>query len=371
MATLFAVNNFLLAPGTALTMTGPAAPALSAVFVKRGGNSSATLSYKLGLLGYTAFTEHEYVVQIHAVTDGSFSSSLYRWSDDGGVTWVEQNIPAAANQPDILSNGVQFTFTPGPMNPQFAVGDEWRWKILLPYGVATLIDGSREGSNECRTSTINSGDVRYFIFTFTGPSAPSHFIIMDHNFRSTDALRLQASNASDFSALVFNSLLPWQANKIWYQFSSSSATYWRLQATAGSAIGYWRISELYLGDANSFDIPFRIGFSRVKHRLFSVTDESVLARGQAAAGIIADSYEIEFGYRRSGSGQDLAQFQTIWNLINNIQAGTVRPFFFAPMSTDLTEFGLYHWANDLTERHQFLDRYDVPISLTEVVRTAA
>ena len=62
-------------------------------------------------------------------------------------------------------------------------------------------------------------------------------------------------------------------------------------------------------------------------------------------------------------------FQALRAWIADRTVRTRRPFYFMRLDTDLTDFGLFQWANDFELNHRMLFTYGVDLELAEVIRT--
>ena len=61
--------------------------------------------------------------------------------------------------------------------------------------------------------------------------------------------------------------------------------------------------------------------------------------------------------------------QRIWEQINDVAQSTIRPLFWHPDSDDGASVRLVHWGSDFGRELVYFLNYDVPMNLSEVVKS--
>ena len=351
-------DNFLQPPMLSASSYAPAASmgvipnvAGSAIFEVQGA--------------YTGILDADYVVQFATVDgSGTLLGSRYRWSDSGGVIWNAEDLTPVPGTFVTLNNGVQIRFTNGPALPYVQLGDTWQFRAIRKWGVAALVDWSR--NTELRSAAVAEGSTWDLTADLGSSLSPGAVVLYDHNLLPTTLIRLQGSSTSNFAALTTNVLLPYQATKLVAYPAASAAPYWRLRLTIGIGQGDIRLAEWYLGSRVIVPISFRQGYSRRLQRLGGATDLTILTQGQGVPGIESDTYELVFGQRRPA---DVVKFLDLAKALNAWTLGDLQPFYLVPNDADLTDFGLYHWLNGLERQNRQDGVDDLPMTLIGLARS--
>lgn len=88
-----------------------------------------------------------YLVEI--TTTGSQNTTRFRWSNDGGLSWMGSNVPGGNGVAVPLSNGVTVTFTGGANS--FQATERWEFSAAWPFLRAPLDSGDNAtGTKFCR-----------------------------------------------------------------------------------------------------------------------------------------------------------------------------------------------------------------------------
>jgi predicted CXXCH cytochrome family protein len=88
-----------------------------------------------------------YLIEI--TSTGSQNTARFRWSNDGGLTWMATNVSCGNGAPVALSNGVTVTFTGGANS--FQATERWELAASWPFLRAALDSGDNSiGVKFCR-----------------------------------------------------------------------------------------------------------------------------------------------------------------------------------------------------------------------------
>lgn len=364
MSTTFLASNYLSLTGaTPLTPSHQTAAELGAVVTLNAGSAT------MGRFGtYTDVVSRDYVIQIDSVTGSAINQATFRWSDTGGATWNNSLIGIIGIAPFGLSHGILVNWLVGPGSPQFVLGDSWRFRAERKYPVTNLTDLRRD--YEYRSGAVADAAVVTIPFDLSTQRTPSHLILFDHNLLSGTTIRLQSSEASNFSPLEYNQVVPWASSKIIYPLvSPTAARYWRLHLTAAAGQTEVRIGEWYLGDALEMSRSFSIGFTRQRVHAAG-GDVAQLMRGPAPLGLMPTRYEIRFEVRQLGGENDIGKLRTL-DALTNDGANRQRKPFWIYQDEGQVFLEMVQFESDPVENHRFLDRYDSDLTLVSCVRTAA
>lgn len=353
----FHAHNYLSVPANVAASSFALGSLTPVEWIHRG---SATL---MNRGQYTGTTDRHYRV---VITDAT--NLQYVWSD-GGAFSAPQTI--AWSTWVTLSHGAEIMFAPGALTPQFLNADEGRFKGLVPNGAANLVDFNRD--SEWRSAAVSIGG-GVTIFINTGQlRTPKALIIADHNLPAGTNIALSASVNSNMVPLSVNQGVTWTAGHIRHVISGTHTyQYWAVTFNnLPVAMTYLRASELYLGEMITLDLPWTIGYEDRK-RNTGRSPESVLMRGVGALGFKPRYLTLPFDHRRVGANQDAGKLDAVWELSNNSATNRVEPFWLH--WDDVSGLEMLELCNFLSDRvwqHGFLDRMDVSVEFTSVIRTAA
>jgi len=316
---------------------------------------------------YTGILNAFYVVQMQNVDGtGTLTGSTYRWSDSGGASWNAENVVPVPGTFVTLNNGLQIRFTNGVSLPYVVAGDTWTFPAIRKWGVAALVDWSR--NTEFRSATVADGSTFDLIANLGSALTPEACVLYDHNLLATTVTRLQSSNASNFASLMHNELIPWQAGKKVIFPAASAAQYWRLRLTIGVGQGDIRLSEWYLGPRITVE-AYQIGFGANEVRLSNPLDLAGLTAGQGVSSPTSEGLDVIFPHVQDIAGGDYQKLHTTWQTLNDQPNGDLRPCYLITNDTDLAKFGLYHWVNEFDASHRVINRYDVHATFAGLARS--
>jgi hypothetical protein len=195
---------------------------------------------------YTGLVELQWVVKISSVGGGtSIGQAQYQYSTDGGATFSVAATTAASVS---LESGVTFAWTAAVSGPDFALHDEWRFKTLLPHGVAAMLDF--QDRNLYYESVDDANEV-FFTVDLGAQEVVRSWVIMDHNLTDDAVGTVKGHTTNSFGAPTHN-LTPTYA-------TPHMGTYVRGAGTGASlptACRYWRFG---FSDPTNPDGVIRIG----------------------------------------------------------------------------------------------------------------
>lgn len=353
----FMAENMIPNTVAGITASSQATGSISKPQKEGAGSAGATVTGP-----YSGTDMTDFYVEIEST--GEIGSATFKWSHDGGATFVATGV-STSTSPVTLENGVKIQWTQGAGNDVVA-GDNWRFKAYLPYGRDKLLD--RERDTEWRSTGVASETLT---FDLGSAQTPTVLVILDHNLTASGAFRLQGSNASNFSSLAADYVVPYQSEHILYFLGAplASARYWRVQMTnPGNGDGYLRASEVFLGTYTRLNKTFALGDFRGRQRI-GQRDRNLSGKYFGAANTVLNVFDLSW-IRLDQDERDslLAVFDALNDLVNR----QVLPVFFSPMDTDLTKIYLCEWhdqqavASSETDAPEF---YTLPVRLSEIPRT--
>lgn len=321
---------------------------------------------------YTGTDERTYVVTITTPGTGEIGSAAFRWSDDNDATTIASGVTTSTS-PITLNRGVKIWWNQGGGQDVYE-GDQWKFKVLFPYGVAKLIDSSRETAWRSAAGIANQVATLAADFGSGVTKNVKAVVIGDHTIPSDATTRIQSSTTSTFAATPVNEVITWAADKMLHYVTGdgNSYRYWRLHMTVVTAptAGYLAIGTLRFDNYIELSKAYRIGFTEGSQRLGLVPEH--LARGRAPVAFLQRFWEIEWGrLQDAGASSDIQKLLTMWESArhNDVANGEVIPWIFNQDSADPAKHWLVQWVSDYVQRHVFLDRYDVPTRFDEVVKS--
>lgn len=336
---------------------------VSRVQTVRQGASSATLT----VLGtYTSFLDRNYRVEIHVGGTGAFGSGQWRWTDNALATpivWNASNLTTQNGVAITLNNGVQIRFDAGPTTPQFVLGDAWDFFVVLKRGPAKALDLSR--NTEWRSGNVPSNSTVEWQIDLGSALAPTVFALFDENAQ-TVTLKGKATGFTDPPTTT--DVIPMGANGRRMAIIAPGAfRFWRVTVgmTTAPTLGYLRWSEIFLGTISTFARTFLIGYHDGLRELDGDTVQE-LSQGPVPQSPEARYLNLHYDALQ---GSDLAILTNLRAWRQDRSVRTKRPFYFVPIDSNLTDFGLFHWANEFDQSHRFLATYEADVELAEVIRT--
>ena len=321
------------------------------------GSANATISGS-----YSGTNDLDYYVEIQST--GEIGAATFRWSQDGGATFVASGV-STSTAPVALNNGLSIQWTQGSGN-DVVTADTWRFKGYLPYHRRKVLD--RERDTEWRSTSVSSQSLT---FDLGSAQQPSVLAVLDHNFTSGASIVLQGANNSGFAPVGTSRAVPWQSGALLYFLGEPLSTfqYWRLQiSNPGNPDGYLRISELFLGGYTRLERTFELGDFRGKVRT-GARDRTNSGKYYGAVNAVVRVFDLS--WVRLDQDQRDALVLTVFDALNDLENRQVRPVFFSPMSTDLSQIYLCEWQEQAVAGGEpdAPERYTVPVRLVEVPRT--
>ena len=317
------------------------------------------------LLGgtYSGTNNLDYYIEIEST--GEIGAATFRWSDDGGASFDATGV-ATSTAAVALNNGVTVRWTQGAGN-DVVDGDTWRFKGYLPYHRRNLLD--RERDTEWRSSSVAS---QTLTFNLGSALEPSVLVLLDHNLTASASIVLQCANNSGFAPITTQWVVPWQSGSLLYFLGAPLQTrqYWRLLlSNPGNGDGYLRASEIFLGAYTRLDRTFDLGDFRGKVRA-GQRAQTLSGKFYGAANSVNRVFDLTW-VRLSQTDRD--QLIAVFDALNDLDNRRVRPVFFSPMSTDLTQIALCEWEGQVVAGSETdaPEKYSVPVRLIEIPRTLA
>lgn len=336
------------------------APGVTSRPQKEGaGSANAILSGS-----YSGTNDLDYVIEIE--TTGEIGAATFRWSQDGGSTFVATGV-TTSTAPVALNNGISIRWTQGAGN-DVVDGDIWRFKAYLPYHRRKVLD--RERDTEWRSTSVAS---QTLTFDLGSAQQPTVLALLDHNLTSTGSIVLQASAVSNFAVIAASWVIPWRSGSLVHFLGAPLQTvqYWRLQVSdAANPDGYLRISEVFLGGYTQLTHTFELGDFRGKVRA-GARDRTNSGKYYGAVNAVLRVFDLSW-VRLDQTDRD-ALILTVFDALNDLENRQVRPVFFSPMDTDLAQIYLCEWQEQAVAGSEAdaPERYTVPIRLVEQPRTLA
>jgi hypothetical protein len=355
----FLHTNMILDTDAGITATTQASGVASRPQKEGAGAASAILGGT-----YSGTNNLDYYIEIQ--TTGEIGVATFRWSQDGGATFVASGVATSAS-PVSLNNGVTVQWTSGAGNDVVAA-DTWRFKGYLPYHRRNVLDRDRD--TEWRSTGLTS---QMLTFDLGSAQQPMALAVLDHNLTSAASITLQGSAGAGFGSPT-TYVIPWQSGKLLYFLSAPFPLfqYWRLvMSDAANPDGYLRISEVFLGGYTRLDRTFDLGDFRGKVRA-GQRDRTLSGKFYGAVNAVLRVFDLSW-IRLSQTERDLILL-TVFDALNDIENRQVLPVFFSPMDTDLSQIYLCEWQDQQAIGASETDapeRYSVPVRLVETPRTLA
>lgn len=356
----FLHTNMIPNTDAGITATTQATGATSRPQKEGAGSASAILGGT-----YTGTNDLDYYIEVEST--GEIGAATFRWSDDGGVTFVATGV-ATSTAAVALNNGVTVRWTQGSGN-DVVDGDFWRFKAYLPYHRRNVLDRDRD--TEWRSTSVSS---QFLVFDLGSAQEPSALAVLDHNLTSGASIILQGSTTSNFAVIADTRTIPWQSGRLLHFLGGPLQTlqHWRLSISDPSNTdGYLRISELFLGGYTRLDRTFDLGDFRGRVRE-GQRDRTRSGRYYGAVNTVLAVFDLSY-IRLSQTDRDQLII-TVFDALNDLENRQVLPVFFSPMSTDLSQIYLCEWQDGQAigaSESDAPERYSVPVKLVETPRTLA
>ncbi|MCA9773537.1 MAG: hypothetical protein KC466_14070 [Myxococcales bacterium] len=333
MTSFFAQDNRLDA-GTVFTATAGALAAGVASGARKEAVGAATLDVQGP---YTGTDERVYVVEIDSVGTGTeVGEATFRWSRDGGAGFVAAGIPTSS-APAILEDGLRIAFTGGD-GADFAPGDRWTFKALVPHGTARLWD--RDRSTAMRTADLSDFAL---VVDFGEAKSADTVILFDHNL-SAATVTLEGNDTDTWSAPAVSVPVAFAAERMHATFPSAAQRYWRLRVEGMSAAEtYFALGQLFVGPRIEPVTRFRDGFAEI-HEIAATASDSASGARRRWVHRLPRRFELEWETFAPG------ELATLRDQFRADAGGARRPFFFH--HGDLGELLLVRWDEGIRFEHR-------------------
>jgi len=325
------------------------------------GTGSATLNTSGN---YSGTEDLEYILEIDSVAAGaSVGQATFRWSDGGG-SWDASGVTTSAIN-ITLNNGVQVNWTAGS-GDDFVLNDKWYLKGVNLFNAGKMLDLDRD--HRYRSAALESPNT--IIVDLGTAQEVKALAIYDHNFTSAATILLEADDAvtfdSDAGSAQFSEAVTWVSEKILHYLSTATTKrYWRISVTdAANTDGYIEIGELYLGSYMELSRYFANGYSE--------NMEFVMDSNKTPYGVRRDRFyntKMIFSfYFNMMAASDVTALRALISAVADRTTGIFNPFYFN--KTDGTPSDFYMvMLDELSVRHRPVAYYNIPLTMTEVLRS--
>lgn len=308
---------------------------------------------------YSGGGDQVFLLEIDSVATGAeVGSATFRWRRADYSNWEQSGVTASATL-TTLADGVSVKWVSG-IGDDFALGDAWNILAVRPHGAQALIDRDRD---QLWLATGVSDE--HLTIDLGSAQEVGAMILADHNLSAAATVTLMADTSDSFASPAWSQSLSVSEPHL-VCFPDQTYRYWRLAlADAASSQEGLEASGLYLGPRFAPSRTFRARYTRstLAGRRVTTTDAGKMA-GHTRG--MAESLAIEF----SGlSDADVTGFEAMYRAIHDQDSGRLSPLFFTPFS-DRPASTLYCLPGPslgLTQTHQ--GRWQLGLSLEEVVRT--
>jgi len=330
-----------------------------------GALKTGTGSAVLNTSGNFSGTEDlEYILEIDSVAAGaSVGQATFKWSDGGG-SWDASGVTTSAVN-ITLNNGVQVNWTAGS-GDDFVLADKWYLKGVNLFNAGKMIDMDRD--HRYRSAALESPNT--ITIDLGTAQEIKALVLYDHNLTSAATILLEGDDAatfdSDAGSPQFSESVTWVTEKILHYLSSASTRrYWRISITdVLNSDGYIEIGELYLGSYVELSRYFANGFSE--------DTEFVMESNETPYGVKRQRYynsrmRFSFDFKLMAAA-DVTALRALIAAVADRTTGVFNPFFFNKDDSTPSDFYMVR-LDDLTVRHRPVSYYDIPLTMTEVLRS--
>ncbi|MEW6613948.1 MAG: hypothetical protein AB1401_00530 [Thermodesulfobacteriota bacterium] len=313
---------------------------------------------------YSGNIDRQFVVEIDSVAGGKeVGQATFKWSDTGGVTWNETGV-LTQTDPYLMSYGVTVKFTTGS-GDDFELEDRWSWICSNNYGTQKLIDLDREYWYQSR-SLDNPNTITVDLGSAKNIKACE---IFDHNFSSVAVITLMANDADSWGSPSYSRVLTWNDEKIGV-YLDETYRYWRLQVSnQTNPDGYIRVGELYLGSYMELSRNFELGRGQ-KTVASESSQRSKAGIERRELNYLQEVFGITF---KDLVENDITLLLAMFKQLKSVSQRKSLPFFFNVDCENPNDTFLVHIEKELDRSNirQYLDLYDVSMTLTEVSKSSA
>ncbi|BEQ13047.1 hypothetical protein [Desulfoferula mesophila] len=315
---------------------------------------------------HTGDLDQVVVVEIDSVTAGSeVGLATFRWKRQSAGAWEATGVDTSVSLLT-LADGVRIKWVPGP-GKDFYRGDRWSILATGRQGPQALMDRDRD--NAWR-ATACAGQ---WIGADLGQARRVRALVLaDHNLSDAASLTLRASDIPGDPAWSFApgdgvvAATPALTRPHLVCFLDATHRYWRLELDdPANPEGLLRASLFYLGDSFAPQRTFRAAYTQGR----AATRQLLKGAGGKVAGssgALAAYYQLEFARLAQA---DVDGLEAMLCATHAGGEGGLRPLFFTPFESDpgQTLYGLP--GAELSRQRAPGGRWNLGLSLQEVVRT--
>ncbi|RJX36472.1 MAG: discoidin domain-containing protein [Desulfarculus sp.] len=298
-------------------------------------------------------------LEIDSVAAGSeVGQASFRWRRASAAGWEASGVATTDSLMD-LADGVRVKWVTGE-GPDFYLGDAWSLLAVGRQGPAALLDRDRD------TAWRATGRAAEWLSADLGAARQVQALVLaDHNLGGQAAATLKADDGPDWQDPAFSQALSiTRPHLVW--FLEQSYRHWRLElADPDNPQGLLRASLFYLGGffQPSRTFQARYGRATVAGRRLTASDAGKLAGSSQG---LAQGLSLSFP--RLG-GADVAGFEAMLAAVHQPSAGLISPLFFTPFADDPADTIYCLPGPELNRQQGPGGRWDLGLSLEEVVRT--
>jgi hypothetical protein len=347
-----------------------ASGSLSKTFAYAAGNALVDVRFN-PTTGYTANVDKNFLVEIHQSTAGTFPSSRWRYSLDGGATWVAQNLIPVSGTWNVLSDGVDVQFTASGVEPEFVLSDTWEWRAFRPYGILRALDGSR--NTGFRSGAMPSGSTLRVGWDLGSAQQPGALFISDHNLPSNVTTTLFAHPTTLFLETGgFQQAVTWRPGLLAEIVNTAVHRYWWVRFAIGaSSLTDLRFSGMYLQTGVTFQRAPSVGGSSDDPQLLSSLDVSgTLVNGDGPQVRSADQLTYAWNRRVRGANGDGDKLDAAWLAVTTDPSYMHKPIWWMVDDSQPATARLVQWVS-LSRQAVFYDKWDYTSVFAEIIRKVA
>lgn len=316
---------------------------------------------------FTGTTELSWVVEVNDTSGGtSIGQAKFRYSKDAGQTWAVSGLTTSTTAV-VLELGISFAWTAAASGADFASGDKWTFKTILPHGIEAMLDYQAR-NRSFRFKDATGTKTLLVDYGAAGRSVRS-VMLLDHNLSSSASVVLKGNATASWLAPPVVKSVPWTKGSMGAFFEGGWYRYWLLEITdSKNADAVIQIGKLwidaYFQPSLSSHIPWQPETQKHGWRVESarrVVRESVEARTKV----------FPLSWTRLKTQADVDGFRnlrdTCWNTDAAVKLN--RPLIFVP--DHLTPSDAYICFLDAFRDPQTQigpDRWTVEMTLSEVVK---
>lgn len=298
-------------------------------------------------------------LEIDSLEEGSeVGQASFRWRRASASGWEASGVATTDSLLE-LADGVKVKWVTGA-GQDFYLGDAWSLLAVGRQGPAALLDRDRD------TAWRTTGCAAEWLSADLGAARPVQALVLaDHNLSEAAGVTLLADDGPDWQSPAYSQALGITSPHL-VCFLAQTYRYWRLElADAGNPDGLLRASLFYLGGFFQPSRTFQARYRRatVAGRRLTASDAGKLAG--SSQGLAQD---LELSFARLGAA-DLAGFEALIQAVHQPGVGLISPIFFTPFVDNPADTIYCLPGAELNRQQGPGGRWDLGLSLQEVVRT--